>query len=117
VAAPALYLRLLSSATRRQAGLAHRVEELKVENKSEVWELEDLFAWATKVGRGEILPEEFVYLEGTDDDPLLVRRSAVTCPSRALLPAMLGVSSDSTGVHSAHRRPPPLPHSCCQGRG
>lgn len=30
------------------------------------------------MGRGEILPEEFVYLEDTDDDPLLVRRSAVT---------------------------------------
>ncbi len=58
--------------------MAHVFEETRIENKSELRELEDLFAWATKVGWGEILSEEFVYLEDTDDDPLLVRRSAVT---------------------------------------
>ena len=58
--------------------MAHVFEETRTENKSELRELEDLFAWATKVGWGEVLSEEFVYLEDTDDDPLLVRRSAVT---------------------------------------
>jgi hypothetical protein len=53
-------------------------EETRIEDGAELRELEDLFAWAAKVGRGEILSDEFVYLEDTDDDPLLVRRSAVT---------------------------------------
>jgi hypothetical protein len=58
--------------------MTHLFEETWTEDKSELRELEDLFAWATKVGRGEILSEEFVYLEDTDEEPLLARRSAVT---------------------------------------
>jgi hypothetical protein len=61
-----------------ESSMEHLVEETRMEDRSELRELEDLFAWATKVGWGEILSEEFVYLEDTDDDPLLVRRSAVT---------------------------------------
>jgi hypothetical protein len=56
----------------------HSVEDLRVDNTAELRELEDLFSWAAKLGRGEILSVDFVYLEDTDDEPLLVRRSAVT---------------------------------------
>jgi len=54
------------------------VEELKIDNDSELRELEHEFSWATQVGRGELLPDGFVHFEDTDDDPVLVRRSAVT---------------------------------------
>lgn len=60
------------------AQLVEEFERARVQEGSELRELEDLFSWATKVGRGEILSEEFVYLEDTDEDPLLVRRSAVS---------------------------------------
>lgn len=58
--------------------MGHSVEGTRFENRSELRELEDLFSWAAKLGRGEILSEDFVYLEDTDEEPLLVRRSAVT---------------------------------------
>lgn len=63
--------------------MAGVIEELRIDDNSEVRELEHLFSWATQVGRGEILPEDFLYFDNTDDDPLLVRQSAVTsiCPS------------------------------------
>jgi hypothetical protein len=54
------------------------IEELRIEDDSEVRELEHLFSWATQVGRGEIQLDGFCYFEDTDDEPLLVRCSAVT---------------------------------------
>jgi len=36
------------------------------------------FQCAEQMGRGEILPRGFVHLETTDDDPMLVRSSAIT---------------------------------------
>ena len=54
------------------------IEELKIEDNSELRELEHLFSWATQVGRGEIQLEDFSYFEDTDEEPVLVRCSSVT---------------------------------------
>ena len=54
------------------------IEELKIDDSSELRDLEHLFSWATQVGCGEIQLEDFSFFEDTDDQPLLVRCSAVT---------------------------------------
>ncbi len=54
------------------------IEELRIEDSSELRELEHLFSWATQVGRGEIQLPDFAYFEDRYDEPLLVRCSAVT---------------------------------------
>jgi hypothetical protein len=80
------------------------IEELRIEDNSEVRELEHLFSWATQVGRGEILPEDFLHFEDSDDEPLLVRRSAVTsiCPGRREGVALITVGGGEFVVQGSY---------------
>jgi hypothetical protein len=84
--------------------MAGVIEELRIEDNSEVRELEHLFSWATQVGRGEILPDDFLHFEDSDDESLLVRRSAVTSiyPSRKEGVTRITVGSSEFAVQGSY---------------
>jgi len=80
------------------------IEELRIEDSSELRELEHLFSWATQVGRGEIQLPDFAYFEDRYDEPLLVRCSAVTSigPGSRESISMITVSGEEFSVQGSY---------------
>ncbi len=80
------------------------IEQLKIEDNSELRELEHLFSWATQVGRGEIQLDDFSYFEDMCDEPLLVRCSAVTSisPGNRESTSIITVSGEQFSVQGSY---------------